>query len=141
VVPGLYTVRLTAGGTTTEQVVRVKEDPRLAGADPTIRARWTADLLDITATLAGAQARAREVAEAVRKLDAGEARASSANVAKVRDLNREFAELVSRSSGLRGAVEAWMGPLSADHASQKTFFAEMLATLTREWEGVKGRVR
>jgi hypothetical protein len=141
VVPGVYIVRLTAGGTTTEQVVRVKEDPRLAGADPTIRARWTADLLDITATLAGAQARAREVAEAVRKLDAGEARASSANVAKVRDLNREFAELVSRSSGLRGAVEAWMGPLSADHASQKTFFAEMLATLTREWEGVKGRVR
>jgi photosystem II stability/assembly factor-like uncharacterized protein len=141
VVPGLYTVRLAAGGVTTEQVVRVKEDPRLADVDPTIRARWTQDLVDITATLSGAQARAREVAEAVRKLDAGEAKPGASVAAKVRDLDRELGELVSRASGLRSAAEAWMGPLTADHESQKAFFAEMLATLTREWEGVRGRVR
>ncbi len=141
VVPGLYTVRLTAGGVTTEQVVRVKEDPRLADVDPTIRAKWTQDLLEITETLAGAQARGREVAEAVRKLNAGESTPGASGAAKVRDLNREFGELASRASGLRSAAEAWMGPLTADHASQKAFFAGMLATLTREWEGVRGRVR
>ncbi len=141
VVPGLYTVRLTAGGVTSEQIVRVKEDPRLAEVDPTIRAKWTKDLLEITSTLAQAQTRAREVADAVRKLDAGEAKPGASVTAKVRDLNREFGELVSRASGLRSSAEAWMGPLTADRESQKAFFAQMLATLTREWEGVRGRVR
>jgi len=141
VVPGLFTVRLAAGGVTSEQVVRVKEDPRLAELDPTLRARWTRDLLEITETLAGAQARSREVAEAVRKLDAGEAKPGASVTAKVHDLNREFGELVSRASGLRSSAEAWMGPLTADQTSQKEFFRETLETLTREWEGVRGRVR
>lgn len=141
VVPGLYTVRLAAGGVTSEQVVRVKEDPRLADVDPTIRAKWTQDLLEITQTLAGAQALQREVAEAVRKMNAGESRPGASVAAKVRDLNRELGELVSRVSGLRSSAEDWMGPLTADQASQKAFLAGMLATLTREWDAVKARVR
>ncbi|HSW30443.1 MAG TPA: hypothetical protein VLH75_13240 [Longimicrobiales bacterium] len=76
--------------------------------------------------------------------------ATGAQVAKVqgtghRGINRALwtcaTQLASRASGLRSSVEAWMGPLTADHASQKAFFAETLATLTREWEGVRGRVR
>lgn len=141
VVPGLYTARLTAGGETSEQLVRVKEDPRLADGDPLLRARWTQDLMEITTTLAGAQAQGREVAQAVRRLDAREARASRADEAEVRDLDREFGELTSRLARLRGAAEEWMGPLTSDQASQKAFLAEMMGTLTREWQAVRGRVR
>lgn len=141
VVPGLYTVRLTAGGETTERVVRVQDDPRLADMDPTIRARWTQELLEISEALARAQTGAREVAQAVRRLDGGEARASRTDAAKARDLDREWGELASRLSRLRGGVEGWTGPLTSDQRSQKAFLSEMLETLDREWQAVRGRIR
>jgi len=140
VVPGVYTVRLEAGGVTTDRRVRVKEDPRLADADPLIRAQWTETLLEITATLAGAQQRAREAAEAVRRIDAGEVQAPAATVAEVRDLGRELAELASRLSGLRGSAESWMGPLTSDQASQKAFFEGMLDALGAEWRTTSARL-
>jgi len=141
VVPGIYTVRLTAGGATTEQVVRVKDDPRLADMDPLLRARWTEDLMAITTDLAQAQTTGREVTQTVRRLEAREARGSRADEAKVRDLDREFGELASRLSRLRGSVEEWTGPMTADQASQKVFLNEMLQTLSREWQAVRGRIR
>ncbi|MDP2958431.1 MAG: hypothetical protein Q8N53_18535 [Longimicrobiales bacterium] len=141
VVPGIYTVRLTAGGVTSERAVRVREDPRLAGVDPLVRAQWTATLLEVTTTLVQAQERAREVSQAVRRLDAGEARAGVAAAAKVRDLDREFGELVSRLSQLAGSADAWMGPLTSDQASQKAFFEATLRTLSSEWQEARGRIR
>jgi hypothetical protein len=140
VVPGLYTVRLIAGGVTSEQVVRVKEDPRLE-VDPLIRARWTETLQEITATLAQAQELARTAAQAARRLQAGEAQAPRATLAKVQDMDREFGELVSRLSGLRGDAEDWVGPLTEDQSSQKAFFEQMLETLRTEWQAVQGRIR
>lgn len=141
VVPGMYAVTLSAGGETTRRFVQVREDPRLADADPLVRARWTQDLMEITATLVRAQATAREVGQAVRRLEAGEARAGARDAAKVRDLGREFGELASRLSRLRGSVEDFMGPLTTDQASQKRFLDQMLGTLESEWAGVRGRVR
>ncbi|GMV07689.1 MAG: hypothetical protein AMXMBFR53_39640 [Gemmatimonadota bacterium] len=140
VVPGVYTVRLTAGTATSEQVVRVKDDPRLE-LDPLVRARWTRDLLEITADLARAQQTAREVAQTVRRLDAREVRGSRSDEAKVRDLGRELAELSSRLGRLQGAVEEWTGPLTSDQVSQKTFLARMLESLDGEWRAVRGRIR
>jgi hypothetical protein len=61
-------------------------------------------------------------------------------MAKIRDLDREFSELVSRLARLRSSVEDWVGPLSADQASQKKFLSDMLPTLSGEWEGIQGRV-
>ena len=140
VVPGLYTVRLTAGGVTSEQVVRVKEDPRL-DVDPLIRAQWTRTLQEITGTLVQAQDLARAAAQAARRLQAGEARAPGATVTKVQDLDREFGELVSRLSGLRNDAEDWVGPLTSDQASQKAFFEQMLGMLRGEWQAIQGRIR
>lgn len=139
VVPGLYTVRLAAAGVTSERVVRVKEDPRL-DVDPAIRARWTAELMDLGTTLAAARALAQEVGAARRRVDAGPTRPDAAAAVKVRDLARETGELASRLQRLLSDAEDWVGPLTADQASQKTFFEEMLAALTREWDGVRGRV-
>ena len=135
VVPGLYTVRLEAGGATSTRVVRVKEDPRIE-VDPAIRAAWTATLMDITDLLLEAQRTAREVEQATERLDD----APEAVAAKVRDLDREFDELTSRIAGLRGNAEDWVGPLSADDASQRSFFEDMLETLRSEWAEVQGRV-
>ncbi len=133
VVPGLYTVRLVAGGQTTEQVVRVREDPRIQ-VDPLTRAQWTQAVREITAMLVRAQRTARDVEQAAE----AEADNPGATAAKLRDLDREFSELVSRISRLRGNVEDWVGPLSADDASQMSFYERLLDELTREWEGARG---
>ena len=139
VVPGVYAVRLTAGGVTQERTVRVDEDPRIH-VDPRVRAQWTAELREIATTLLQAQGVAREVQAAAGRLDRGEARAPRDVAAKVKDLDRELDELVSRLARLRGGAESWVGPLSADEASQKEFLTGMLGTLTAEWRAVRGRV-
>ena len=60
--------------------------------------------------------------------------------AKVRDLGREFGELASRLSRLRGSAESWVGPLSADQTSQDVFLVDLLNTLSGEWEQIRGEV-
>ena len=130
--PGLYTVRLVVAGSTAEQVVRVKDDPRF-DVDPGVRTRWTQELREITAVLTAAQRTAQEVRQAARSLDEGEAQAPANAAAKVRDLDREFSELVSRLARLRGSAEGWVGPLSADQAAQKDFLSDLLPTLAAEW--------
>jgi len=139
VVPGLYTVRLEAAGETHERTVRVKEDPRLQ-VEPLVRERWTTALLEISATLADTRTLAREVGALARSLESGERSAPVEAAAKVDDLERELGELTSRLARLRGAVEGWVGPLSADHASQKAFLQAMARTLADEWQAVRVRV-
>jgi photosystem II stability/assembly factor-like uncharacterized protein len=141
VVPGLYTVRLTANGVTSERTVRVKEDPRIQ-VDPLVRRQWTRALVEIGRTRAAAQTLAREVGGIVRRLNGeGEALEVSDEVeAKVRDLARETQELAGRVARLGGSAQGWVGPLSADQASQKAFFERMLATLLAEWDAVRARL-
>ncbi len=136
VVPGLYTVRLELNGTVSEQVVRVLEDPRI-DADVLVRAQWTETRLDIARTLLDAQAVASEVAEQATALEDGELDPSEDDAAELRDLNREFDELTARLSRLYSATGDWVGPLSADHASQRAFLEEMLDTLGGEWSRLR----
>jgi hypothetical protein len=140
-VPGLYTVRLTAGGVVSEQVVRVKEDPRI-DVDPLVRRRWTERLLALGDLASQAQSLARDVSRAAQRLDdeGNPLRVDADLEAKLRDLERETQELASRLSRLRGAAEGWVAPLSADQQSQRTFLTRMLATLTEEWRAVEARL-
>ncbi len=138
--PGLYTVRMTAGGVTQERAVRVEDDPRIH-VDPLVRHQWRVTLQEITTTLLEAQALAHDVNAAMQRLDKGEAKAPDDVSGKVHDLDRETRELTSRLSRLRGAVDDWVGPPTTDQASQKTFLTGMLTTLRGEWQAVSGRVR
>jgi photosystem II stability/assembly factor-like uncharacterized protein len=140
VVPGLYRVRLTAGRAASEGVVRVREDPRIH-VDPLVRRQWTETLLDISSTLARAGTLSREVSDTVGRMEEGHADAPPDVRAKVLDLARELGELTSRLARLRGNAEGWVGPLSADDASQKRFLEETLTTLESEWSETRGRVR
>jgi hypothetical protein len=139
VVPGLYTVRMEAGGAVAERVVRVQEDPRIE-VDPKARADWTGTLMEITELLVAGQTLAAEAEDAVERLDEGEVDVSDEVEAEVRDLSRELDELASRTGRLLRNVEGWVGPLAADDASQKAFLEEMYETLVTEWSAVRGRV-
>jgi hypothetical protein len=137
VIPGSYTVRLTAGGQTHEQSLRVEEDPRL-NVSAAVRTGWTADLLELAEMRLAAQAGSDAAAEVVEALDEGERSMSEDDAARVRDMNREWRELTTRLRRLYGEASGYVGPLSGDQASERMFYREMLATLTREWAVVAG---
>jgi photosystem II stability/assembly factor-like uncharacterized protein len=135
VVPGTYTVRLTAGGVSTEQNLVVREDPRI-DVDPTTRAQWTAVLAERARLGLRAQELARRVGTMAGGLDdsaPAELRTAAATLA------REANELRSRASRLRGA-EGWVGPLAADEIALQRFVEEMLATLEAEADALAGRI-
>ncbi|MCA9738379.1 MAG: hypothetical protein KC645_12210 [Gemmatimonadetes bacterium] len=113
VVPGLYTVRLESGGTTSETQVEVREDPRIDASIGT-RTAWTQMLLDLYALRHEAEALQGRVADGNERLRA------------------ETNELVSRISGLVGEAEDRVGPLTADQASERAYYERMLRTLGGE---------
>lgn len=138
VVPGPYTVRLTVGSDVMEQMVTVKEDPRI-DVDPLVRRQWTETLLQMGELRTAVQELAQEVGAVQQAVDDGERELSADVEAKVRDLTREASELMSRVARLQGSAGGWVGPLSEDQESQRSFFEEMFRTLTREWEEIRGQ--
>jgi photosystem II stability/assembly factor-like uncharacterized protein len=134
VVPGRYTVRISAGGMDTEGTLVVREDPRIeARVDARIRADWTAMLLEIGAVRRQAGALARRVGEALE--DAGE---EAENRGALEVLARETRELSSRIGRMEREASGIVGPLTGEQSSQWEFFQGMLSTLEGEAAGLLG---
>jgi len=132
VIPGRYTVRLEAGGVTSEQTLVVREDPRLE-VDPEIRRQWTRDLLELGSLARGVVDDAGMWGDTLEAIaedpDAPEGLARTSL-----DLQRQWNELRYRTRRLQGEVEGWVGPLTGQQRSQRAFYQEMLETLKRETE-------
>ncbi len=130
VVPGEYRVRLQAGGISLENILEVREDPRIQ-VEPEVRRIWTTELLAL-----GALAReARDGAQAMRSLAdrVEEGAAFEETLGRwATDLLRQWSELRSRTQGLVREVEGWVGPLTQDQRSRWSFYQEMTGTLERE---------
>jgi photosystem II stability/assembly factor-like uncharacterized protein len=139
VVPGTYTVRLEAAGTTVERPVEVMDDPRIE-VDRATRVRWTEVQLEIGALVAEISPAAREAREWVGRVDRGEVALSDDLVAELRDISRELSELVSRTSRLLGGIAGWIGPLSGQEEEQWSFFRSMWETLEPEWTVLQARL-
>ncbi len=117
VAPGTYVIRLVAGGRTLEQKVEVREDPRI-DVSPAERKQWT-DAVQQAAALA------REfgpVNDRIQKMPG--------TGADVTDLKRQSRELISRISGLYGAVGRWTGAPTKDQLSRLAFYQTMVKQLT-----------
>lgn len=141
VVPGIYTARMTLGDEEDEQSFEVREDPRMDHA-PGVRTQWTLTLLDLWALAAEAGRLAGSVEEVVDRLDADtDPLTVERGVAlEIRDLARETDELGGRIGRLYRGAEDWVGPLSADQASQREFLGDMLRTLTDEWNDLEAQI-
>ena len=138
VVPGNYTARLQVEGAEAvadarlAQPFEVREDPRL-NVTPGTRSAWTATLLQLGELRARAQrqlARVEEALEGVAEDD------DSPRSTKLRDLEREFGELVTRIGRLAGDIEGVVAPLTQDQRSRRGFYTDMLEVLIREMEEV-----
>ena len=123
VVPGIYTVRLVAGGTTLEQKVEVRDDPRL-DAPPADRKLWA----DFQMQVAAAIRQFAPIADKVQKAPAGDA--------QLTDLKRQSRELMSRLSGLFSATGRWVGRPTGDQQSEFKFYQEMIPKLTAAAAGL-----
>ena len=141
VVPGRYTVQLTIGGASWTRPVEVREDPRLdhpAG----VRRAWTETLTRIWTASGQARALRDEVRAQVRRIEeqAAVLTLETGVETELRDYERETQELSSRLGRLYGAASDWVGPLTADQASQLTFLTDMLGTLRSEWTAFEARL-
>ena len=114
--PGTYRVRLVVNGTTHEQRVVVRDDPRvtIASAD---RATWTAFHREIAALVTSYA----PVADRLRS--------NKATDPATLDHRRQAQELLSRISTLYGAVSRWSGVPTADQRTQLTYYRKMAAQL------------
>ncbi|UCC26206.1 MAG: hypothetical protein JSU98_03690 [Gemmatimonadales bacterium] len=134
VLPGRYTLRLTAGAVVSETDLEVHADPRdQVPAD--VRAQWRESLLDVQHHALAASELLNEIRSAERDLAEED---ESARAMKIRDLLREAAELRSRLSRLAGGIEGHVGPLTGDEAAQREFLSAMLETLRGEWASMAG---
>ena len=115
VMPGEYTVRLTAGGRTLEQKVEVNEDPRIQ-VSPANRKAWTDAMLSVAETYRG-------VAATVERLDRQPGAAA--------DLKDVARELQSRVITLYRALDDSTAQPTADQRAQIEFFKSELDSLRK----------
>jgi len=138
VVPGTYTVHLQAAGVDHEELLEVREDPRLE-VDPEVRTRWTLDLLALAELAMVVSDQARAASEDLGGAEEDSA-ASEAVRGEVRDLLRQWEELASRTRRLQAEVEGWVGPLTRQQDTQRAFYMEMLETLDSETASLRARL-
>ena len=128
VVPGIYTARLEAAAAMSAQQIMVREDPRI-NATPGVRAAWTAMLLELAEARGRADGELERIGEALEGVAEDD---SGPQATKLRDLQREFGELVSRIGRLTGEVEGVVAPLTQDQRLRRDFYMEMLEVLAGE---------
>ncbi len=117
VVPGLYTVKLEAGGAAGTQTFRVKEDPRIEISFDE-RKEWTQTLLDI-AELYRQSSHELEVWSEQEKGESSE----------MDERGRTLRELNSRIASLYYQVSSWTGRMTQDQQAQLEYFINKLAEL------------
>jgi photosystem II stability/assembly factor-like uncharacterized protein len=135
VVPGDYRVVLSDGGTSAEQLLEVREDPRIQ-VEPSVRRAWTETLVELHRLQLRADSAASRLDASVDAVDEGEVEVDAATADEARDLLRELRELRSRITRLRSGLEDWVGPPTEDEASRKRFLEETLTVLLGELEAL-----
>jgi hypothetical protein len=138
VIPGTYTVRLEVGEATSDTPLEVREDPRIQ-VDPDVRREWTEDLLALGELARAVDEGARGMTDLAEAMEA-EPPVSEALAEEARELQRQWNELRSRTRGLLREVEGWVGPLTLDQESRRSYYQEMAGTLRRETQALSGRI-
>jgi hypothetical protein len=135
----MYVAKLTVNGQTYEQAFNVVDDPRL---DMRIedRREWTATLFEIADLYKAVLEEVNEVRPLhwkYDKLSADEkAEMDEAYLEEVKELDRMYGELLSRTRSLYRQVSGWMGDLTTDQESQMAYYKEVLEKLAPRKETV-----
>jgi hypothetical protein len=139
VVPGHYIVRLEVNGTTSENTLEVREDPRIQ-VDAETRRQWTEDLMTLGALARAASDGADEMEELAEKVES-ESSFPETLTTWATDLLRQWKELQSRTRSLAREIEGWVGHPTQDQLSRQDYYQEMVETLGREAQAIAERIR
>ncbi len=124
VLPGMYTVRISVGGTTATASLEVRDDPR-STVTAEARSEWTNALFAIARIRTGVQALSSRVTAASRGAD-------SARLASLNEPRRQVTELLSRVNRLYGEVRGSVQPLTGQQQSQQEYYTRMWGELSTE---------
>jgi len=128
VVPGLYTVKLEAGGVIKTKTFRVNEDPRIQIAWDE-RREWTRSLLDIADLYRKSSKEIEDWAEWKKKRKKTPAEQESDENREIQELDRMLRELNARIASLYYQVSSWTGRMTKDQQAQLTYFNDKLTEL------------
>ncbi len=132
VVPGVYVAKLEVNGQTYEQNFQVVDDPRL-NIRIEDRQEWTATLFDIADVYKNVQKELkviRPIHWQLEKLSADKKeKLDEEAVGEIKELDRMYGELLSRTRTLYREVSNWMGKPTADQQAQMDYFQHMLTKL------------
>ncbi len=129
--PGLYVAKLTVNGQDYEQTFIIKDDPRVT-IEIEDRAAWTETMFALGDLYEKVLSDMKPVKKVHWQLEniKNTSKLDEATVAEIRELDRMYDELLSRTRGLYGSVSRWMGKMTHDQMAQMRYFQEMVNQLT-----------
>ncbi|MBO3700533.1 hypothetical protein [Roseivirga sp. E12] len=138
VVPGLYTANLTVNGQSYTQKFSVKDDTRLE-VDFNVRKSWTASLFKIGGLyeqIVDEMHGAQKMQWHLNKLERDKVSYNEQAAAPIKEINRKYNELLSRTRSLYFGVSSWIGPWSGDQQAQYEYYNTMISKLAAERDNV-----
>ena len=129
VLPGRYTVRLTAAGVTEQQPLTVRNDPRI-DASPGDLVAWHDTLVVLGELIRHTAPLADSLAAVKRRVDSLPDAAKRRNrqlVQELSDVAPKFTELKNRQIRLYRELDGWLGRPTTDQLSELAFYREALA--------------
>jgi len=139
--PGIYVARLEVNGKKYEQQFKVSDDPRLK-VDINVRKAWTVSLFEIGALyeqIIDEMHGAQKMQWHLNKLDKENVSYNENAAAQIKEINRKYGELMSRTRSLYFGVSSWIGPWSGDQKAQYAYYQSMIPKLALERDNVLKR--
>jgi hypothetical protein len=129
VLPGRYTVRLTAGDVTQEQALTVRNDPRI-DVSPGELVAWHDTLVSLGELIRHTAPLADSLAAFKRRVDSLPAAAQRRQrqlIQELSDITPKFTELKNRQIRLYREMDGWLGRPTTDQLSELAYYRSMVA--------------
>lgn len=134
--PGRYIAELEVNGKTYQQSFLIEDDPRV-DVDLAVRKAWTKELFKIGDLYGQIVKDMKVVRPLMWKMEALEEEKKTINEAasaEIKELNRMYDELLSRTGSVYRQLGGWMGPMTADQASQLSYYGATRSKLVKRTE-------
>ncbi|GAB5553886.1 MAG: hypothetical protein Sapg2KO_34770 [Saprospiraceae bacterium] len=134
--PGRYIAELEVNGKIYQQSFLIEDDPRV-DVDLAVRKAWTKELFKIGDLYGQIVKDMKVVRPLMWKMEALQEEKKTINEAasaEIKELNRMYDELLSRTGSVYRQLGGWMGPMTADQASQLSYYSATRSKLVKRTE-------
>ncbi|MEM6379388.1 MAG: hypothetical protein AAF705_14355, partial [Bacteroidota bacterium] len=124
--PGQYIAELEVDGKVYQQTFRIEDDPRV-DIDLAVRKMWTKEQFKVGELYTDIVTDMKVVRPLKWKMEALEEEKKTINEAasaEIKELNRMYDELLSRTGSVYRQLGGWMGPMTADQQAQFSYYKD-----------------